>query len=77
MTNITTDGDVSHLHSSSSLTNEAGHARVGWNPFEDDLRKLGKPINNNLVDLVQPATNSDTEFGHEFDKIRKGSLSSK
>ncbi|CAG2112293.1 unnamed protein product, partial [Medioppia subpectinata] len=55
-----------NLHTSNSLSSQNTYTGVkGWNPFEEDFRP-------------QPADISvdDQLFGHEFDKIRKGSQSS-
>ncbi|CAG2171192.1 unnamed protein product, partial [Oppiella nova] len=54
------------LHTSNSLSSQNTYTgSKGWNPFEEDFRPQTTDIS---VD--------DQTFGHEFDKIRKGSQSS-
>lgn len=56
----------SNLHASNSLSSQTSYTgNKGWNPFEETF-----------VRVPDHETVEDQLFGHEFDKIRKGSQTS-
>jgi hypothetical protein len=80
MTNV--NPMTSHLamqqHGSASLSSNnansaLNHQLAGWNPFEIH----GNPTALSSGHQHHRSGDDDSEFGHEFDRIRKGSQSSK